>query len=90
MVMDNSTGRIRLHTKEISIITVFMGKGYMCGPMEENMKESGKTIKCRGWVHLNGAMVENMLESTMMIKNKGLENSFGVSFINKNIIIIII
>jgi hypothetical protein len=49
------------------MITIFMVKVFMNGPMEESLTEIGETIKWRDMAALHGQMEENTLGHILMI-----------------------
>lgn len=48
----------------------------------EDMRESGRIIRCMELVSLSGLMVENMKVSMLMTKNMELEHSIGPMDVN--------
>ena len=54
------------------------GRGYIPGRMEDDTKESLRTIRCMEMVFSNGRMARSTTESIYRIKKKDKENSNGM------------
>ncbi len=68
----NSCGLMIVLMKVTFYKIIFTDMENMNGKMEEYMKESGKTIKCKEKEHFYGLMEENTLVITFKIENKAL------------------
>ena len=63
---------------ENSIITTSRERVFICGPMDADMRVSGRIIKCTEKEVSHGQMEEFMWESTLMIKRVDMVNLHGL------------
>ena len=70
-------GQTETNMMESFMIVILKELAFIHGRMEDDTKDSGRTIKCMAKDCLHGQTESNIMESILMIRKMDLENSNG-------------